>query len=297
MYMERFFSKILPKTKVASLIELGRPWNGVACSLIALISMFLVASSFPSILVLLSVALVMLFIYVAGTTLNDIYDIGIDAVNMPYRPLGQNKISRKEAIVFSVFLYVLSFLISVFLGLNFFLIVLLYAFCSVIYSFPPISFENRGFLAQLELAFTCAFLPSYAGAVLVLNTFVIPLSVLFTICSLTLLFSFVFIIKDFKDVKGDANGGKNTLALQIGVRRAKAVSVLGTLVFFPLTIFLFNSFFENLFFLVVSIPVFFALIYFEYSSDKKPEKMFAFARLDLLLLFLILLLFSILGRF
>ncbi|MCL5427573.1 MAG: UbiA family prenyltransferase [Candidatus Marsarchaeota archaeon] len=291
--MERFFAKILPKHKAAGLIELGRPWNGIGSSLIMLAGAFLAAPAFPSTWTLLGITAVALFTYMAGGTLNDIFDVEIDKLNMPYRVSKQKGISRKEAFIFAIILFSLSSLISILLSVKFWIIILVYTVFTIAYSWPPISFVKRGYLAQLELAFTAVLLSGYAGAVLVLNTYQVPLLTLFAFGSLTLLFSFIFIIKDFKDVKGDKVGGKRTLALRIGVKNAKAVSVLGTLIFLPLTALLFNTFFNSPFFLVLSTLMFLALLYSEYMADKKPEEMFTLVRLTLLVFYLLTLYLSI----
>lgn len=46
--MERFFSKIFSKNKFLSIFELGRPWNGLASSLAAVIGILLASVSFSS---------------------------------------------------------------------------------------------------------------------------------------------------------------------------------------------------------------------------------------------------------
>lgn len=212
---------------------------------------------------------------------------------MPFRPLQSKRVSYKEALIFMVGMYIIGIGISLFLTFKFSIIVIIFAISSILYSLPPISLEKRSFLAQLSLSTISFFIPAYGGVVLVTNRFIIPVNLLIMFISFTLLYSFAVIIKDFKDIKGDKIGGKKTFVLDVGEKSAKFVMITGTLIMFPVTIFILNTIFKNWLFIILSFLSLIMTSYYEFNVEKNPEGAFQNVRLAIFYFLFIVLLFSI----
>ena len=291
--MERFFAKLFSKNKFLSIFELGRPWNGLASSITAIIGLLLVSISLPIINVLILTFLAFFCCFSAGSVLNDIVDINIDKLNMPFRPLQSKRVTYKEALIFMVGMYTIGIGASLLLTLKFFIVVIIFVIGSIFYSLPPIALEKRSFLAQISLSFVSFFLPAYGSVVLITDNFIIPTNLLLLFISFTLLYSFVNIIKDFKDIKGDKKGRKKTFVLHVGEKVAKSVMLVGTLIMFIITIFILDAIFNNWLFIAFSSLSLLVILYYEFNFKKKPETAFQNIRLSIFYLLLIIILFSL----
>lgn len=291
--MERFFSKLFSGNKFLSIFELGRPWNGLASSIAALIGIILASVSIPPINTLLLASLSFFCCFLAGTVLNDIFGMDIDKLNMPFRPLQSKRVTYKEALIFMIGTYIVGIGLSLFLTFKFFITVIIFVIGSIFYSLPPLSLEKKSFLAQLSLSIVSFFIPVYSGVVLVTDTFIIPSNLLTLFISFTLLYSFAIIIKDFKDIKGDKIGKKRTFVLHVGEKVAKFIMITGTLIMFPMTIFILNSIFDDWSFVALSTLSFVMTLYYEFNVKNNPEKAFQNVRLSISYFLILVLLFSI----
>lgn len=292
--MERFFSKILKRSKVTAFIELGRPWNALIVAIFAIIGCLLAESQV--FWIFLIAAIVSFLIYVAGVSLNDVCDMDVDFINMPYRPLERFQLTVKEALYFIFFSYLIAILISLFVSITYFLTALLMIFVTYVYSAPPFSLNKRGVIGNFILAFGSVFTTAYSGYVLATGSLNITVQILFPLISLTLFFAFFTIIKDFKDAYGDSIRRKKTLVVKWGAKKTSLVNILGTSIFFPLTIFIFYSLFQNILFAILSFALLVLLLFFEIKIFNKPsqdigEKYWGLSRI-VMLLFTILLVSS-----
>lgn len=291
--MERFFAKRFSKNRFLSILELGRPWNGLAPSLTVLIGILISSSILPSINTTALAMISVLFCFSAGTVLNDVFDIEIDKLNMNFRPLQSKRVTYREAVGFMLLLYILGLGISLFLTFKFFVSIIIFTISSILYSLPPFSIEKRGFLAQIWLSIATFLIPAYAGIVLITDNFYVPNELLLSFVSFTLMYSFIVIIKDFKDVRGDMKGGKRTFVLSVGEKTSKGIMITGTLIMFIITMYFLNLTINNFLFLIFSLPFIFTTLYNEIRL-KNPEIAFQNIRLSAFYFLLIIILFSVL---
>ena len=92
---------------LSALFTLSRPSN----VLIAFITIFVAAELAGGLNPLENVILAAVsasFITIGANVINDYYDIAIDRINKPFRPLAAGKISNKSAIRFFFILYILA---------------------------------------------------------------------------------------------------------------------------------------------------------------------------------------------
>jgi 4-hydroxybenzoate polyprenyltransferase len=158
----------------------------------------------------------------ASNALNQIYDLEIDRINKPRRPLPSGRLTRREAWGFTLAAYALALLLAWMVAPDgrheCFWIVAAAALLTVAYSVPPVRTKRLGILANLTIAVPRGMLLKVAGWSAVKTIAGIEPWFIGAIFGLFLLGAST--TKDFADMDGDARGGCRTLPLAYGVRRA-----------------------------------------------------------------------------
>ncbi len=158
----------------------------------------------------------------ASNALNQIYDLEIDRINKPRRPLPSGKLSLQNAWTFTFITYAIA------LGLAWFVspagrhecfwIVVVATIITILYSAPPFRTKRLGIWANVTIAIPRGVLLKVAGWSAVKTIagaepwFIGAIFGLFLLGAST--------TKDFADMEGDARGGCRTLPIIYGVRRA-----------------------------------------------------------------------------
>jgi 4-hydroxybenzoate polyprenyltransferase len=158
----------------------------------------------------------------ASNALNQIYDVDIDRVNKPKRPLPSGRLTTAQAWGFSVVTYALALLLAWLVApggrRECFWIVLGATAITVLYSVPPLRTKRLGVWANVTIAIPRGVLLKVAGWASVKTVFGVEPWYIGGIFGLFLLGATT--TKDFADMDGDARGGCRTLPIQFGVRRA-----------------------------------------------------------------------------
>lgn len=243
---------------------LVRPING----LIAFISVFLGAlisrGSLDPYNRVMIVGISAFLLLSAGNVLNDYYDVKTDIINKPLRPIPSGKISRRSALIFSIFLFIIGTTLGLLISLIAFAVAVLVSFILMLYTFklrenPLIGNISIGILTGLTFI-------SGGIAVETIKGSLIPA-----------IFAFLFttgreIVKDIVDVKGDKSSGMTSLAIKLGEKKAVYISI----VFFALVIiaspipYIFGIY--SLYYLIcVLIGIDLILIYCAFSLIKLPS--------------------------
>ena len=157
-----------------------------------------------------------------NNALNQIYDLDIDRVNKPKRPLPSNRLSLGAAWVFTWITYaialVLAWLVAPAGRHECFWLVFVAVICTYIYSVPPLRTKKRGIWANVTIAIPRGVLLKVAGWSSVKTIVGLEPWYIGAIFGLFLLGAST--TKDFADMEGDARGGCRTLHIIYGVRRA-----------------------------------------------------------------------------
>jgi 4-hydroxybenzoate polyprenyltransferase len=158
----------------------------------------------------------------ASNALNQIYDLEIDRINKPRRPLPSGRMTTREAWTFTLVTYMialgLAWLVAPRGRRECFWIVVAATAITVIYSVPPFRTKRLGIWANLTIAIPRGLLLKVAGWSAVKTVagsepwFIGAIFGLFLLGAST--------TKDFADMEGDARGGCRTLPIIYGVRRA-----------------------------------------------------------------------------
>ena len=158
----------------------------------------------------------------ASNALNQIYDLEIDRINKPNRPLPSGRLSMRTAWLFTIVTYAVALILAWMVAPGgrheCFWIVLIATAITFVYSAPPFRTKRLGIWANVTIAIPRGVLLKVAGwsavktAVGVEPWFIGGIFGLFLLGAST--------TKDFADMEGDARGGCRTLPIIYGVRRA-----------------------------------------------------------------------------
>jgi 4-hydroxybenzoate polyprenyltransferase len=157
-----------------------------------------------------------------NNTLNQIYDLEIDRVNKPKRPLPSGRLFVREAWTLTWITYALAMVLAWFVAPDgrheCFWIVVVAVVCTFMYSMPPLRTKRRGIWANITIAIPRGVLLKVAGWSSVKTIVGLEPWYIGAIFGLFLLGATT--TKDFADMDGDRRGGCRTLPIQYGVRRA-----------------------------------------------------------------------------
>jgi 4-hydroxybenzoate polyprenyltransferase len=158
----------------------------------------------------------------ASNGLNQIFDLEIDRVNKPKRPLPSGRLSMREAWVFTIGAFVASWLIAWLIAPGgrheCFWLVAAATVITSLYSVPPFRTKRLGIWANLTIAVPRGALLKVAGWSTVKTILGVEPWYIGTIFGLFLLGATT--TKDFADMEGDRRGGCHTLPITYGVSRA-----------------------------------------------------------------------------
>jgi 4-hydroxybenzoate polyprenyltransferase len=216
-------------SRFATLVELSRPFTLVAPAL-GFVSGSITAAGAqppeawsPLLVVYPAIGSLMAVVLNAGNNaLNQIYDLEIDRINKPRRPLPSGRLSLRTTWMFTLATYavawVLAWLVAPGGRHDCFWLVAAATIATVIYSCPPLRTKQRGIWANVTIAIPRGVLLKVAGWSAVKSMAGIEPWFIGGIFGLFLLGAST--TKDFADMEGDRRGGCRTLPISYGVTRA-----------------------------------------------------------------------------
>jgi 4-hydroxybenzoate polyprenyltransferase len=158
----------------------------------------------------------------ASNALNQIYDLEIDRINKPKRPLPSGRLTIGSAWVFTWVTYLVALVLAWCVApggrRECFWIVLIATAITVLYSVPPFRTKRLGIWANITIAIPRGVLLKVAGWSAVKTVAAVEPWFIGGIFGLFLLGAST--TKDFADMEGDARGGCRTLPIIYGVRKA-----------------------------------------------------------------------------
>ncbi|WP_209680077.1 geranylgeranylglycerol-phosphate geranylgeranyltransferase [Methanohalophilus levihalophilus] len=211
------------------LMRIGNCGMGAFASAIAVFIAFGIltngeASLFPVLDSLLVMATVVL-VTGAGNTINDYFDIHIDSINRPNRPIPSGNVSARSALNFAILLFAVGIFLALWINYVCAAIAIFNSFLLILYArnlkgMPLIGNFSVGYLTGSTFLF--------GGAV-----FGIPglsaLAILFLLATFATISR--EIVKDIEDMEGDLRDGARTLPIVAGekasVMLASSLGVIG----------------------------------------------------------------------
>ena len=206
--------------KIKGLIELLRPELPFAAGISVIIGEIITLGKLPSLSELFLGFMWGFLLSGSAMILNDFFDIEVDKINAPNRPLPSGLISSNTAIVFTIIISLLGLIISFFINKVAVLLYIIFWFIGFLYNWK---LKEKGLLGNLFVSSSVA-VTIILGAIVVGN----PWNKAVLIFSLML---FVFdlgeeIAADTMDIEGDKKRNIKSIAILIGRQKALNISFL-----------------------------------------------------------------------
>ncbi|TFG08155.1 MAG: hypothetical protein EU539_03190 [Promethearchaeota archaeon] len=214
---------------ISASINIMRPVNCIMGSLTVIIGLLNTRTSVPfNILVINLILGVLTYFAIAasGMIINDIYDLEIDKINRPNRPLPRGELSITQARVLFGLTFGIGVLLSIFhwlffdlSGLNV-LLAIFFGFIGWLYAAWG---KKSGFYGNLIVSVSFSIGLIYGA---ILNSSLIPIYIYFFFLTSFFLLLSREIVKGCEDIEGDREEGVKTLAIRLGIKKAMASAVV-----------------------------------------------------------------------
>ena len=267
--------------KLNAFIEITRPINLIITFVVVYVSAIICSGNFHLSLEIFLAGVSAVFVAAAGNIVNDYFDIEIDKINRPNRPISSGRVTKKEAVTAFFLLVVMALFISYTISIEAFLIVSTTIALLFIYSFR---YKSVPLIGNIIIA-VCTALAFIYGGVIVgnVNAAIIPA-----------LFAFLInlireILKDVEDFEGDKQNDLSTFPIKYGLPSTKTVLLVFVFILILATTYPFIfKLYTIEYFLIVLFLVDLPLIYFLnelYSKDFLPNLSKLSLLLKLIMLF------------
>jgi geranylgeranylglycerol-phosphate geranylgeranyltransferase len=205
-------------TKMLALWRLFRfelPFSAGVC---VVLGQLLAVGQFPSAREMLLGFLSVFFISAAALILNDVFDLEIDKINAPHRPLPAGQVTQREVVFLFCAVTALGFLASFLLGLTALLVTVLVWAVGFLYNWR---LKKAGLWGNLMVSFSVG-MTFIFGGISVGQRFE---PAVWFFASLSLLINLgEEIAADAMDVEGDRQAGSRSLAVWLGRENALKIS-------------------------------------------------------------------------
>ena len=210
----------IQKRGLSPLISMVRPANSVMVGFAVIVGMAVTSNSYQNIFTFTALLgfLTGFFISSFSMVSNDIYDLEVDRINQPNRPLPSQSVSINQAKVFCWVLLVLGLLVSIRLGVVTFVIAGIFALIGWFYNYRG---KAMGIFGNSLVALSLA-IPYIYGSV-ALGNYSINLGYLLALTSF-LAGMGREVLKGVADVEGDRLRKIRTVAISYGIHSARILS-------------------------------------------------------------------------
>ncbi|MCL6495848.1 MAG: geranylgeranylglycerol-phosphate geranylgeranyltransferase [Ignavibacterium sp.] len=261
-------------------IKLTRPINCLITALVVLVGGIISSSQNTIEINLILASIVAAIVAASGNVINDLFDIEIDKIAHPDRPVANGNLKIIEAKIFYIVLIIIAISISLILSyqlliITLFALTLLYFYSFILKKIPLFGNTIIAFLTALAFLFGGIAVDNISGAV-------IPAIFAFLINLIREL------VKDAEDYEGDKTYDVNTIPIKYGMQRTKQIALAISII---LIVFTFYPFIERIYkieyFVVVMIFVNPILIYslkklFENNDKKNFQQISSILKLDMI---------------
>jgi geranylgeranylglycerol-phosphate geranylgeranyltransferase len=229
--------------KFKDTIEILRPINGLMGSLTVIIGILNTRAGIDPLLLISNLILGVItyfFISGSGMVINDYYDVEIDKINRPERPIPRGSITLKQAKILWLITIIISVILAFFHSLFFhigylnFILVVFFVFIGWLYAAWG---KKSGFFGNIIVSISFSVGLIYGA---ILNNSNVPLYIYFFFLTSFFLLLSREVIKGCEDIEGDKNEGVKTLAIRIGPKKSTYISLIfavSAIIFFILPYF------------------------------------------------------------
>ena len=267
------------KPEITAYIKITRPVNVLITFITIIVASVICTDGSYPVAKIIFAAVSASFTAGAGNIINDIFDIEIDRINRPDRPLPSGKLKPDAAYFFYSLLVVCSVILSALINSSALIIELFTTAALFSYSYKLKKIPLAG---NITISFLTGLVFIYGG-VAVNNTSYALLPAFFAF-AINLIRE---LIKDMEDIKGDYPKGANTFPVKYGFTKTKKIIIVSTLILIAATVYPFIfRFYKIEYFIIVMVVVNPILIYIISSllkddSSKNLNKLSFFLKLNM----------------
>ncbi len=211
-----------------------------------------------------------------GNVLNDYFDIAIDKINKPHRPLPSGAIERSHALIFASFLMASGLFLSFFITAH--AVAIACGAVILLISYNAYLKRKAGVLGNLAVSIAGALPIVYGGtAVNHLEAMLFPAAFAF------LLHLGREIIKDLEDVIGDRQAKSCSIPTRFGPRTSYYIGFIPLLVLVCITPLPFLLRWYSIYYLIIVTPLVNILLIFSFFYFRKKQDKESLHRLSIIL--------------
>jgi geranylgeranylglycerol-phosphate geranylgeranyltransferase len=206
------------KKKVKAIIQIFRPELPFSAGVCVILGELIALGKFPSVQQIMLGFISVFFISGSALVLNDYFDLEVDKVNMPERPLPAGILSSSDALILTGAAITIGFITSLLLGITAFISCILACAVGMHYNWK---FKESGLMGNLMVSFSVGFTFLYGGIAVgePWNKIVWCFALIGFLIDLG-----EEIAGDAMDIEGDKKRGSKSIAIQMGRKFALMVS-------------------------------------------------------------------------
>ena len=241
--------------KIFGFTEIIRPINFLITLISILVAGIICNSNSFDFAKIIFAAIAGAFVGSAGNVINDYFDIEIDLINKPNRPLPAGKITKREALIFYLFLNVMAIILAMKINIIAITIVVISIVSIFFYSFH---LKKIPLIGNLVVSFFTGLAFVFGGAAVNgVGNSIFPAFFAFLINLIR------EIVKDMEDVEGDLKLGVITFPAKYGFKKAMNLILVITIILILSTMIpFFTKYYSIEYFIVVILGVNVLLVYF-----------------------------------
>ncbi|MCD6215666.1 MAG: UbiA family prenyltransferase [Candidatus Aenigmarchaeota archaeon] len=203
-------------------IQILRPSNGIMAAIAVLIGFLLSSGQFTFSYHLIYGIVAVFILSSAGLVINDYYDVEMDKINAPQRPIPSGKISKRSALIYSIILFVIGISFAGLINTQCFILAIVNSLLEIIYSWKA---KKMFFIGNVVDSWFV--LSSFLFGSMIVTGIMSTGLVVIVVCLLAFLSNMGReIFGDIEDIVGDKAVGANTLPVKLGVNKAKLIAYL-----------------------------------------------------------------------
>ena len=241
-----------------------RPLNVVIAGIAVFIGAFLANGFLP--LTNITLAIISAAIICAGgNILNDYFDVDIDRINKPARPIPSGKITKQQAFTIAIIFLSIGIVIPFFIAKEAVILACTVVVLLVLYN--AVLKRNAGFIGNIVVSLVAAFTIVYGGiATGRLHRTFFPA-----------IFAFLIhlgreITKDIEDISGDKKAKTRSIAITLGVKKSYVIGFIPILILiiitpFPYLFHIYNRFYLSIVIIFVDLPLLVSFFIFNKKLD------------------------------
>lgn len=215
--------------KLKDTIEILRPVNDLMGGLTVIIGILNTRAGVNLSTLIINIILgvsTYFFITGSGMVINDYYDVEIDKINRPERPIPRGSITLKQAKILWISTLLIGIILAILhnilfsLGYLNIIIAVFFGFIGWLYAAWG---KKNGFFGNIIVSISLSIGLIYGA---VLNSSIVPNYIYYFFLTSFFLLLTREIIKGCEDIEGDKKEGVKTLAIRIGIKKSTFVSII-----------------------------------------------------------------------